>query len=50
MDFQKVIDENLEKKTSIHNKHIWFTDILKFYKVLFCTYCEGLFCLFKKLK
>ena len=49
MDLCKVIYENVEKK-SFHNKHInisyiWVTDILKFYEVLFCTYCKGLFCL-----
>ena len=33
--------KTLEKKHSFHNKHIyiiWITDILEFYKVLFCTY------------
>ena len=25
--------------------YIWVTDILKFYEVLFCAYCKGLFCL-----
>ena len=48
MDFQKVIYENVEKK-NIHfiaNISIYtVTDILKFYEVLFCTYCQGLFCL-----
>ena len=48
MDFWKVISENVEKK-NIHfitNISIYtVTDILKFYEVLFCTYCKGLFCL-----
>ena len=26
--------------------HMRVTDILKFYEVLFCTYCEGLLCLY----
>ena len=25
---------------------MWVTDILKFYEVLFCSYCKGLFCLY----
>ena len=48
MDFRKVIDENVEKKNShlITNISIYtVTGILKFYEVLFCTYCKGLFCL-----
>ena len=36
MDFQKVIYEIVEKK-------------LKFYEVLFCTYCKGLFSLYKTI-
>ena len=28
--------------------HMRVTDILKFYEVLFCTYCEGLFFVFEK--
>ena len=28
-------------------KFVRVTDILKFYEVLFCTYCKGLFCLYK---
>ena len=49
MDFRKVIDENVEKNIhfitniSLHK----VTGILKFYEVLFCTYCKGLF-VFKK--
>ena len=39
MDFWKVIYENVEKNP------IWVKDILKFYEVLFCTYCKSLFCL-----
>ena len=50
MDFQKVICENF-KKTIHFTINIliytgWVTDILKFYEVLFCTYCEGLLCLY----
>ena len=37
MDFRKVIHENVEKKKN-------FTNIFKFYEVLFCTYCKGLLC------
>ena len=48
MDFRKVIYENIKKK-NIHfttNISIYTVrDILKFYEVLFCTYCKGLFCL-----
>ena len=48
MDFQKVIYENIETKkihfiTDISIYKV--TDILKFSEVLFCTYCQGLFCL-----
>ena len=49
MDFRKVIYENVQikkKKHFITNKRIYMvTDILKFDDVLFCTYCQGLFCL-----
>ena len=48
MDFWKVIYENVETKKVhfITNISIYMvTDILKFYEVLFCTYCKGLFCL-----
>ena len=48
VDFQKVTYENVEKKMFIlQQTHlcIWVTDILKFYELLFCTYCEDLFCL-----
>ena len=48
MDLRKVIYENVEKKTLILQQtclYIRVTDILKLYKVLFCTYCEGFFCL-----
>ena len=49
MYFQKVIYENVEKNFLFHNKHLHIrvTDILKFYEVVFCTYCKGLFCLWK---
>ena len=45
MDSRKVIYENVEKKHSFHNRHLykWVTDILKFCEVLFCTYYKGLF-------
>ena len=47
MDSGKVIYENVEKKFISQQTylHMWVTDILKFYEVLFCTYCKGLFCL-----
>ena len=48
MDFWKVIYENVEKNTFISQQtylYIRVTDILKFYAVLFCTYCKGLFSL-----
>ena len=38
----------LQKKAFISQQtylYIWVTNILKFYEVLFCTYCKGLFCL-----
>ena len=40
-----------KKKHLFHNSrylYIRVTDILKFYEVLFCTYCKGLFCLKKQ--
>ena len=49
MDFRKVIYENMKKKKKkkiMTNTSIYtITAILKFYEVLFCTYCKGLFCL-----
>ena len=48
MDFRKVTYENVEKKDIHFTANIslyTFTDILKFYEVLFCEYCKGLFCL-----
>ena len=42
MDFQKIIYKNVNKKKKITanvSTYIWVTDILKFYEVLFCTYC-----------
>ena len=47
MDFLKVIYGNVEKKNSFNNKHLYLrvADFLKFYEVLLCTYCRGLFCL-----
>ena len=48
MDSQKVIYENIEKKTFILQQtyvYIGVTEILTFYEVLFCTYCKGLLCL-----
>ena len=45
-DFQKMIYENVEKKTFLLQQtylYIQATDILKFYEVLFCTYCKGFF-------
>ena len=47
MDFLEVIYENVEKKTFISQQAylcLRVTDILKFYEVLSCTYCKGLFC------
>ena len=50
-DFWKVIYENVKKKkkkirTFISQQmYLYITDILKFYEVLFCAYCKGLFCL-----
>ena len=47
MDFWKVIYENVKKKPFISqhtHQYVLVTDILKFYEVLFCTYCKGLFC------
>ena len=48
MDFREVIYENIEKKPFISENtylYVQVTDILKFYKAFFCTYCKGLFCL-----
>ena len=48
MDFQKVLSENAEKNAFISQQtylRIWVTYMLKFYEVLFCTYCKGLLCL-----
>ena len=48
MDFRKVIYENVEKNPFISQHtylYVGVTAILKFYEVLFCTYCKGLFCL-----
>ena len=48
MNFQKVIYQNVKKNFFFQNKHTYIygvTDILKFYEVLFFTYCIGLFCL-----
>ena len=50
MDFWKVIYENVEKNPFISQQtylYIWVKDILKFYEVLFCTYCKSLY-VFKK--
>ena len=49
MDFWKVIYENVGKRKTFTSQQTYLyipvTDILKFYEVLFCTYCKGLFCL-----
>ena len=48
MDIWKVIYKNAENKKFISQQsylYIQVTDILKFYEVLFCTYCKDLFCL-----
>ena len=40
--------KNNNKKTLISQQtylFMWVTDILKFYEVLFCSYCKDLFCL-----
>ena len=50
MDSQKVIYKNVEKSPFISQQTYLYTrvtNILKFYAVLFCTYCKGLFCLYK---
>ena len=43
MGFQKIIYKNVKKKKKKESQqiylYIWVTDILKFYEVLFCTYC-----------
>ena len=46
-DFLKVIYKNVKKKFISQQVYLYLqvTDILKFYEVLFCTYCKGLFCL-----
>ena len=53
MDFQRVIYEIVEKKTTFISQqaHLYMrvTDILKFYEVLFCTYCKGLLCIKKRV-
>ena len=42
MDSWKMIYENVEKNISQQTYlYIRVTDILKFYEVLFCTYCKG---------
>ena len=46
MDFWEVIYENVKKKKkTFRNIHLYirFPDILKFYEVLICIYCKGLF-------
>ena len=48
MDFRVVIYENVKKTAFILQQtylYIRVTNILKFYEVLFCTYCKGLLCL-----
>ena len=46
MDFLKVIYGNVEKKIHlITYLYLRVADFLKFYEVLLCTYCRGLFCL-----
>ena len=45
LDFWNVIYENVEKKTSISQQAYLYIRVLKFYEVLFCTYCKGLLCL-----
>ena len=48
-DFQKLILKTSKKKKKTISQqtylYIQVIDILKFYAVLFCTYCKGLFCL-----
>ena len=51
MDFLGLIYENI-KKTFISQQtylYLWVTDIMKFYEVLLCKYCKGLFCLSETL-
>ena len=51
MDFWKVIYENIKKNPFISqhtHQYVLVTDILKFYEVLFCTYCKGFFVLKKQ--
>ena len=47
MDSRKVIYENVEKNIHFATAYLYIrvTHIFKFYEVLFCTYCKGLFCL-----
>ena len=48
MDFQKVSCESVKKNPFMSQQTYLFiraTDILKFYKVLCCTFCKDLFCL-----
>ena len=44
MDFWKVIHENVGKRKTFTSQQTYLyipvTDILKFYEVLFCTYCK----------
>ena len=49
-DVQKLIlktSKKKKKKTISQQTYLYIQviDILKFYAVLFCTYCKGLFCL-----
>ena len=46
--FMKMSKKKKKRRTFISQQmylYIWVTDILKFYEVLFCAYCKGLFCL-----
>ena len=47
MDFQKVINENVDKETVSQKAYLYtqVTDILMFYEVLLCTCYKSLFCL-----
>ena len=47
MDFQEVINENVEKKKVSQKAYLYpqMTDIFMFYEVLLCTCCNSLFCL-----
>ena len=45
---QQKKQQQKNKKTLISQQtylFMWVTDILKFYEVLFCSYCKDLFCL-----